>query len=229
MLQAVYVEKPTDVALPKYLFIITYVMSQRAKMSQKEKVLKMCGKMGIVRPRDVEAVGIHREYLLRMYRMGELTRVGRGMYARPDALTSESITLAEVAKRVPDAVVCLLSALQFHNLTTQTPHQVWIAIDNKQWKPKFEYPPLSVVRFSGSSFTFGIEKHIVDRVPVKIYSPAKTVADCFKFRNKIGLDVAMEALRETWRNKKATMDELWKAAEICRVSNVIRPYLESVI
>jgi hypothetical protein len=125
---------------------------------------------------------------------------------------SESISLAEVAKRVPNAVVCLISALQFHNLTTQIPHRVWIAIENKNWKPKFDYPLLEVVRFSGRALSFGVEEHEVNRVPVKVYSPAKTVADCFKFRNKIGLDVAMEALRETWRSRKATMDELWEAA-----------------
>jgi predicted transcriptional regulator of viral defense system len=198
-------------------------------MDIKEKIKEMCGEMGIVRPRDVESAGIHREYLLRMCRNGELTRVGRGMYAQPDTLTSGDVTLAQAAKMAPDAVVCLLSALHFHNLTTQIPHQVWMAIGNKQWKPQIDYPPLKVVRFSGNAFTYGVEKHIIDRVPVKIYSPAKTVADCFKFRNKIGFDVAMEALRETWRNKKASMDELWKAAEVCRVANVMRPYLESIV
>ena len=125
-------------------------------------------------------------------------------------------------------MVCLLSALQFHNLTTQIPHRVWIAIENKNWKPEFDYPLLDVVRSSGRAFSFGVEQHEVNRVPVKVYSPAKTVADCFKFRNKIGLDVAMEALRETWRSRKATMDELWEAAKVCRVANVMRPYLEAV-
>ena len=203
-------------------------MQQESAMGWKEKIIELTKQMGIIRPRDVEKEGIPREYLLRMYRNGDLTRVARGLYALPDTLTSESISLAEVAKRVPNAVVCLISALQFHGLTTQIPHGVWIAIENKKWEPGFDYPPLEVVRFSVRPFNFGVEEHEVDHVLVKVYSPAKTVADCFKFRNKIGLDVAMEALRETWRNQKATMDELWEAAKVCRVANVMRPYLEAV-
>jgi predicted transcriptional regulator of viral defense system len=203
-------------------------MKQKSAMDRKEKILKLAKQMGIIRPRDVEAAGIFREYLLRLHRKGDLTRVGRGLYSLPDSLTSESLTLAEVAKRVPNAVVCLLSALQFHNLTTQVPGRVWIAIEGRKWKPKFDYPPLEVVRFSGHAFNFGVESHEVDHILVKVYSPAKTVADCFKFRNKIGLDVALEALRETWRSRKGTMDELWEAAKACRVGNVMRPYLEAI-
>jgi predicted transcriptional regulator of viral defense system len=198
-------------------------------MDRKKKILELAKQRGIIRPRDVEGAGIPREYLLRLYRKGDLTRVDRGLYALSDSLTSESVTLAEVAKRVPNAVVCLLSALQFHNLTTQISHRVWIAIENRKWKPKFDYPPIEVVRFSDRAFNFGVEVHDVDRVPVKVYSPAKTVADCFKFRSKIGLDVALESLRETWRSRKATIDELWEAAKACRVANVMRPYLETVV
>jgi predicted transcriptional regulator of viral defense system len=203
-------------------------MQQELAMDWKKKTIKLTKQMGIIRPRDVEKEGIPREYLLRMYRNGDLTRVARGLYALPDTLTSESISLAEVAKRVPNAVVCLISALQFHGLTTQIPRGVWIAIENKKWEPDFEYPRVELVRLTGRAFSFGVEKYEVDHVLVKVYSPAKTVADCFKFRNKIGLDVAMEALRETWRYKKATMDELWEAARVCRVANVMRPYLEAV-
>jgi predicted transcriptional regulator of viral defense system len=198
-------------------------------MERKQKILEMARRMGLLRPRDVEAEGIHREYLVRLCRSGDLERVGRGLYALPGTQTSEFTALAEVSKRVPNAIICLISALQFHDLTTQIPHQIWIAIENKQWKPTFDYPPLEVVRFTGRSVSFGVEEHDVDRVAVKIYSPAKTVADCFKFRNKIGLDVALEALRETWRSRKATMDELWEAAKVCRVANVMRPYLEAII
>ena len=198
-------------------------------MDRRRMILDLAEQAGLIRPRDVEGAGIHREYLLRLYRKGELIRVGRGLYALPGAQTSASLTLAEVAKRVPGAVICLLSALEFHALTTQIAHCVWIAIERKTWKPTFEYPPLAVVRLGGSAFSFGVENHEVDRVTVKIYSPAKTVADCFKFRNKIGLDVAMEALRETWRSRKATIDELWEAAKVCRVASVMRPYLEAVI
>ena len=197
-------------------------------MDRKQKILELAGRLGIIRPRDVEAEGIPREYLYRLCADGVLTRVGRGLYALPDTLKSEAITLAEVAKRVPNAVVCLLSALQFHDITTQVPHRIWIAIENKRWEPKFDYPPIELVRLTGRAFSFGVEEHEVDRVPVKVYSPAKTVADCFKFRNKIGLDVALEALRETWRSRKATMDELWEAAKVCRVANIMRPYLEAI-
>ncbi len=209
--------------------IITEDMTQEQAMQRKKKILDLAGKLGLIRPRDVEAAGIPRQYLYRLCSSGSLVRVERGLYALPNALRSEAITLAEVAKRAPNAVICLLSALQFHDLTTQAPHRVWIAIENKRWEPKFDYPPIELVRLTGRAFNFGIEEHKVNRVSVKIYSPAKTVADCFKFRNKIGLDVALEAIRETWRSRKATMDELWQAANVCRVANVMRPYLEAVI
>jgi predicted transcriptional regulator of viral defense system len=198
-------------------------------MDRKQKIIELVKQMGLIRPRDVEALGIHREYLLRLYRDGDLKRVGRGLYSLPNGQTSAFLSLAEVTKRVPNAVICLISALEYYHLTTQISPSVWIAIENKQWEPKFVYPPLEIVRITGRAFSFGVDKHEVDRIPVKIYNPAKTVADCFKFRTKVGLDVAMEALRETWRNRKATMDELWEAAKICRVANVMRPYLEAII
>jgi len=198
-------------------------------MDRKQKIIELAKQMGLIRPRDVEAAGIHREYLLRLYRNGDLTRVGRGLYTLPNGQTSKFLSLAEVAKRVPNAVVCLISALEFHHLTTQITHSVWIAIENKKWEPMFDYPHLEIVRITGGAFSFGVDKHEVDRIPVKIYNPAKTVADCFKFRSKVGLDVALEALRETWRSRKATMDELWEAANVCRVANVMRPYLEAII
>jgi predicted transcriptional regulator of viral defense system len=135
----------------------------------------------------------------------------------------------EVAKRVPKAVACLLTALRFHELTTQAPFEVWIALPRGAWRPRLEYPQLRVLRFSGASLAEGIETHVIQGVPVKVYNPAKTVADCFKYRNKFGLDVALEALRECWREKKTTIDELNRYAEVCRVRNVMRPYLESPV
>jgi predicted transcriptional regulator of viral defense system len=147
----------------------------------------------------------------------------------PDAELTEHHSLAEAAKRAPDGVVCLLSALRFHELTTQAPFEVWLAIPAAARTPKSNSLPLRIVRFSGNALTEGVEEHLVEGVPVRVYSPAKTVADCFKFRNKIGLDVALEALRETWRARRATMDELWRYAEVCRVGKVMRPYLESLI
>ena len=197
-------------------------------MDRKKKILNLAKQLGLIRPRDVEATGIPREYLYRLCASGDLMRVGRGLYALPDTLTSESIALAEIAKRVPNAVVCLLSALQFHNLTTQVPHRVWIAIENKRWEPKFDYPPIELVRLTGRAFSFGLEEHEMDRVPVKVYSSAKAVADCFKFRNRIALDVALEALRRIWISRKPRMDELWEAAKVCRVANVMRPCLEAI-
>jgi predicted transcriptional regulator of viral defense system len=150
------------------------------------------------------------------------------LYIPADAPPTENRTLAEACKRVPRGVVCLLSALRFHELTTQLPFEVWLALDRRAWRPRVEGIPLRIVRFSGPALTTGIEEHQVEGVPVKVYSPAKTVADCFKYRYKIGLDVALEALRDCLRQRKATIDELWEAARVCRVTQVIRPYLEAL-
>lgn len=198
-------------------------------MKQEDKILELAAQQGIVRPRDVEALGIPREYLIRLWRKGQLERIKRGMYSLPDAQVSEHRSLMEVAKQAPNAVICLISALDFHELTTQIPHEVWIAIEKSSWKPSIDYPPLNVSYFSGLSFLYGIQERDINGVTMKIYSPAKTVADCFKFRNKIGQDVAIEALRETWRQGKASMDELWEAAKVCRVARVMRPYLEAIV
>jgi predicted transcriptional regulator of viral defense system len=166
--------------------------------------------------------------LTRLVRQGLLTRVGRGLYAHPDRTVSEHGSLAEVARKHPQAIVCLLSALRVHNLTTQSPFEVWLAIPNKARAPKLAYPPLRIVRFSGAALTEGLEDHQIDGVTVRVTSVERTVADCFKFRNKIGLDVAMEALREAWMGKRVHMDELWRYAALCRVANVMRPYMESL-
>jgi predicted transcriptional regulator of viral defense system len=147
---------------------------------------------------------------------------------RPDATVEEHHALAEVGKRVPKGTICLLSALRFHNLTTQIPHETWVALDRKARLPKVDYLPLRVVRFSGAALQEGQEQHTIEGVRVRIYNPAKTVADCFKYRNKIGLDVALEALREAWRNRSTTMSDLTRYARICRVNNIMRPYLESL-
>lgn len=183
---------------------------------------------GIVRPRDLEALGIPREYLLRLHRQGKLSRTGRGIYSLPDAAVTERHSYAEVAKRVPEAVLCLLSALAFHELTAQSPAAVWIALGKGARKPAILSPTLRVVRLTEPSLSEGVEKHTVEGVPVRVYSAAKTVADCFKFRNKIGLDIAIEALKDCLRQKKATINDIYRYAKICRVSNVIRPYMESL-
>jgi predicted transcriptional regulator of viral defense system len=196
--------------------------------SRKEQVLALVRQAGVLRPRDLAGVGIPRVYLRRLYAEGLLDNPGRGLYSLADAPPTTQHSLAEACKRVPHGVVCLLSALQFHGLTTQAPFEVWLAIAARARRPKVRFPPLRIVRFSGEALTYGVEAHAVEAVPVKVYSPAKTVADCFKYRNKVGLDVALEALRDCWHQRRATMDELYQAALVCRVGRVIRPYLESL-
>ncbi len=191
-------------------------------------ILELARHQGLLRARDVAAHGLTRVALAKLVREGRLTRLSRGLYALPDRQVSEHATLAEVASKHQNVVVCLLSALRFHGLTTQAPFEVWLAIPNKAHAPKMEYPPLHIVRFSGDAWTQGVEQHVVDGVHVKVTSVAKTVADCFKYRNKIGLDVALEALREAWKAKRVNMDDLWHHAKICRVAVVMRPYLESL-
>ena len=196
-------------------------------MDRTQQILEIVAEAGVLRPRDLDAHGIPRIYLSRLCERGLLDRVGRGLYVVPDADVSEHHTLAEAGKRVPHGVVCLLSALRFHGLTTQSPSEVWLAIANKAWRPQVDYPPLRFVRFSERTLEAGVEEHSIEGVLVRIYNPAKTVADCFKYRNKIGLDVALEALRDCRRQRRCTNDELWRYAKICRVANVMRPYMEA--
>jgi predicted transcriptional regulator of viral defense system len=194
-----------------------------------DKVLKLAKKTGILRIKDLALMGIHPEYVRRLTVRGLLVRSGRGLYILPDADVTENHTLAEACKRVPQGVVCLLSALRFHNIGTQMPHEVWLAIDRNASRPRVDYPPLRIMRFSGQALTEGVEVHNIEEVKVKVYSPAKTVVDCFKYRNKTGLDVALEALRYCWHSRRCMMDEFWHFANICRVANVMRPYLESLV
>ncbi len=191
-------------------------------------IVKHLRKRGVQRTRDLERLGISREYLRKLVATGVLQRVARGLYILADADISENHTLAEASRRVPNGIVCLLSSLRFHGLTTQAPFEVWMAIDRDAWRPVSDYPPLRIVRLSRAALRAGVEKHQIEGVTVKLYSPAKTVADCFKFRNRIGLDVALEALRDYRRLRKGSMDDLWNCAKVCRVANVMRPYLESL-
>ena len=193
-----------------------------------QQIMRYIGQHGMVRPRDIEAIGLPREYLIRLHRQGKLNRSGRGMYTLPDASVTERHSYAEVAKRVPEAVICLLSALAFHEITTQSPASVWVALRQGARRPVLTSPSLRIVRLSGPSLTEGIENHHVEAIPVRVSSAAKTVADCFKFRNKIGLDVAIEALKDCLRQKKASVNEIYRYAKVCRVSNVIRPYMEAL-
>ena len=190
--------------------------------------MQYVGEHGIVRPRDIEAIGLPRQYLVRLHHQGKLKRPGRGIYTLPDADVTEHHSYAEVTKRVPEATVCLLSALAFHEITTQSPASVWLALPKGARTPALDSPSLRIVRLSGLSLTTGIENHQIDGVPIRVYSAAKTVADCFKFRNKIGLDVAIEALRDCLRQKRASINEIYRYAKVCRVSNVICPYMEAL-
>ena len=197
--------------------------------SSTDEVLAFIRAHAAVRPRDLEAAGFNRMWLTRLERRGLIERVRRGLYVAPDAEWTEHHSFAEVARQAPGGVICLLSALSFHELTTQIPFEVWLAIDRKARVPKAMTPQVRVMRFSGVALTSGVEEHVLEGVPVRIYGPAKTVVDCFRYRNKIGFDVALEALRDCYRLRLATVDELWECAKRLRIGNVMRPYIESLL
>lgn len=182
----------------------------------------------MLRPRDLDPHGIPREHLRRLRDRGLLEQVGRGLYVLPDADLGAHFGLATACKRVPHGVVCLLSALRFHEMTTQAPFEVWMAVDRRARLPKTPELPLRIVRFSGEALRQGVEQHEIEGIDVRVYTPAKTVADCFKYRNKIGVDVAVEALRDYFRLRKGTVDDLWKYAGVCRVKSIMRPYMEAL-
>ena len=192
------------------------------------RLVNLVRRKQIVRAQDLDVAGIPRNYLTRLVERGQLQKLGRGIYVAETLPASEHISLLEVSRKVPKAVICLLSALKFHEIGTQVPHEIWIAIDVKAWAPQIDSPAVRIVRFSGNALHFGIQQKKINGLEIRVFSPAKTVADCFKFRNKIGTDVALEALRDCYRKRKASMDELWEAAKVCRVANVMRPYLESL-
>lgn len=193
-----------------------------------KKIEALLRKNGIVRTRDLVAAGASRMGLARRVSIGKLRRVARGLYSLPGPSGGEHQALALVARRAPDTIFCLLTALRFHGLTTQNPAEVWIAIGNKDHPPRLDYPPLRAVRFSESSRQPGVEIHRVQKTPVRVTGIAKTLADCFKFRNKIGLDTALEALRDARRANRVDADDLWRAAKVDRVANIMRPYLEAM-
>ena len=194
-----------------------------------KQILELAHNSGVVSTGEVRSQGIHHEYLRQLCKESKLIRVGRGLYSLPDADVTVHHGLAQARKAIPKGVICLLSALRFHEIGTQAPHEVWVAIDRRAARPRAKYPRMRIVRFSGKSLSEGIDEHNVEGVRVRIYNPAKTVADCFKYRNKIGLDVALEALRETIRERRCTIDELWRYAKICRVTEIMRPYMEAIV
>lgn len=195
--------------------------------TQTQRVLALLAQKGLLRPIDLDPIGVPRVVLTRMSAAGQLEKIERGLYRLANQ-GSEHDSLAAIATRVPQAVFCLLTALQFHELTTQLPRQIWIAMPRGSHTPKIGYPPVKMVQFADDAYTQGIEVVERDQVKLRVYCTAKTVADCFKHRNRIGLDVALEALKDAQAKNKASADELWRYAKVCRVANVMRPYLEAL-
>lgn len=196
--------------------------------TDRQRTLRLIEKMGLVRPRDLEAEGISRAQFSRLMRQGVVLRQARGIYVAAGHSPTAEHALAQVAKRVPDAIFCLFTALRVHGLTTQSPAEVWIALHEKARKPCLDYPRLRVARFSGAALTSGIETRQIEGVAVRVYMVAKTVADCFRFRNRLGIDVALEALRTGLAARKLTPAVVLRAAKQCRVERIVRPYLEAV-
>lgn len=211
-----------------YKYIPTLCYNDKMQ-STKETILDLARQKGILRARDLDEQKLSRVVLSRLVSEGCLLQLSRGLYSLPDRDVTEQATLAEVAIKYPNSVFCLLTALQIHGLTTQSPHQVWLAVDVKARAPQMSYPPLRVARFSREALEAGAESKTIDGVvQVSVTCIEKTIVDCFKYRNKIGLDIAIEALQEAWRSKRMSMDKIWEFAKICRVTNVMRPYLESL-
>jgi len=201
----------------------------KVNRTHRDRVLGLLRRNGLLRPKELTELGIPRSTLQRLLEEGAIERVARGLYALPGRQLSEHQSLLEVAKQVPEGVICLLSALAFHGVGTQLPHQVWIAIGSKARYPFIPQVATRVVRFSELALQHGVEQHSIDGVKLRITTPAKTVADCFKYRNKVGLDVAVEALREGWRDRRFRLPDLMEAARVCRVDKVIRPYVEALL
>lgn len=198
-----------------------------SKTTKTDMVLRLA-KKGPLRAGDLSRAGIPQAYLRRMVDRGLLEQVDRGLYRRADAKVTELHSLTEVSKRVPHAVVGLLSALQLHRLTTEVPSAVWVLIDRKARLPKVSYPKLEVVWASGSARTFGVETRAIEGVAVNVTSPAKTVADCFRYRNHVGLEVALDALRDYLKKYRRGQSALVEAAQADRVYPLMRPYLEAL-
>ncbi len=195
--------------------------------TQRSRALALLGRQPILRLKDFAARDVGPETLARLVREGVVVRVARGLYQRANASADAGHSLAEVAALVPKGVICLTSALQFHELTLQMPSQVWMAIDRTAWRPRIEYPPVRFVRFTGTALTDGVKRHRIEGVEVAITDPARTIVDCFRYRGKVGLDVALEGLREGLRRRKVTSDQLWHHATKMRVWSILKPYVEA--
>ncbi len=205
-----------------------HYLNMKTEISNKQKALQMARQKGIVKMSDLTQTGITRATVSRLVKENKLEKLAHGIYCLSETEFSEKESLIIIASRVPQAVFCLLTSLQIHDLTTQLPRKVWIAMPKGSHKPKMDYPPLKMVQYSDEAFSEGIEIMESDNIKLRVYNLAKTIVDCFKHRNKIGLDVAIEALKEAYIKNKVTVDELWHYAKICRVVNVMRPYIEAI-
>ncbi len=194
----------------------------------KERAIELIERQGLARTKDLEASGVTRSQLSRLVKEGLVLRQSRGIYVVAGHMPTAAHTLAHVAKRVPEGVFCLLTALRLHGLTTQSPAEVWLALPGKARRPRLDHPRLRIARFAGEALTEGIEQRQAEGVTLRVYSAAKTVADCFKYRNKIGIDVAVEALRDFTRRYRGGATDLAHFARICRVSRVMQPYLDAI-
>jgi predicted transcriptional regulator of viral defense system len=199
------------------------------EVTDSERLIRLARHRPALAAKEVTRAGIHSQQLSRLVAEGRLERIARGLYRLPGLPVTENHGLVVVAQAVPRGVVCLLSALSFHGIGTQLPHEVWVAVDRRDRRPNLAWPRLRVVRFSGKPLTEGVETHRSEGQAVRVFGIAKTIADCFKYRNKIGLDVALEALREAWRARRVTMDDIDRYARVCRVERVMSPYLEALV
>ncbi|CAN7524824.1 AbiEi antitoxin N-terminal domain-containing protein [Variovorax sp. LjRoot290] len=198
-------------------------------LTQTARILELARRQRLLSAADLRSHGWSPQLLLKLHRTGQLQRVTRGLYSLPDSEMTEHQSLVEVCRRVPKAVICLLSALQFHEIGTQLPHEVWIALPEATQTPAIDYPSLRIARLRGKAYSEGIETIVEHGSTIRVYSLSKTITDCFKFRHKVGLDVALEALKEAWRQRKLNIDEVTRYAKINRVAQVMQPYLETVV
>lgn len=194
-----------------------------------DRVIALAADRRLLRGSDLHDAGLSPQLLIKLHLAGKLQRVSRGVYSLPDAPVTEHQSLAEVCRRVPRGVVCLLSALRFHEIGTQAPHEVWLALPESSRTPALGSPALRIVRLRGEAYSDGIETVMEEGASIRVYSIAKTVTDCFKFRHKIGLDVALEALKDAWQRRLVKMDDLSRFARINRVERVVQPYLEALV
>jgi predicted transcriptional regulator of viral defense system len=205
------------------------MMSSTTPKTHEARAITFVQTKGLARARDLKAAGIPSVALTRLAKTGKLERLGHGLYRTPGAVISENEGLLVVARKLPNAVFCLLTALQFHGLTTQLPRQVWVSMPRSSHAPQMPYPPIRMIQVPKLILGDGVEEHMCDGMALRVYGVTRTIVDCFKHRSKVGLDVALEALREALSQKKTTMDELWRQAKALRVANVMRPYLEAVV